>query len=616
MVNFDGKFFKFSKKRGISSIVGGLIFLVLLTSGFSAFYVAIDVQRDTVNAQRDLSGSIIEKTQETFEIAVSTDPNDNNRLGVQVKNMGQNPLEISNIWIVNKSDADKPAKKIYVDYSDAFIPPGYGANVFANNRQIMYTNEYDVKVVSTLGTIKKSSLSVGGNNYLKAELFTIPPDVRQGENVTVALRVTNIADITLTNVAPKDNIPPNVDPIVSPSFPIDTFQFISPILVDLEPGESSIFTWQYRLKSGAPIGSKVTFSHSANATDPSFPNTWLTSNIASDKITIQDPQGGSGELEVIKEDLVSKPGIFLVLPGPFGDDGGNKQKGLWGVNVANPTDTKMNVTKVVFTLIDPEGGGGFKMFKSGCPVENISPWGVLGAGDWKCVLENQLRWKNIENPIQIPPKSTYSFLARVETGDISGAGGRDLDAMPVQATVVTSSGQFGKAGYDSSLSNNDEVLANIFLGNGLGTITNNNINSTRTGILGNSIETFNIWLADFGIDSDEKIKGLSPDSKITTLIINVPREWEVQLPLPPSNDADWVMTYYPFSDGSSQIIGTLKNDISTSGKKITFDAKAPDKTDTRMYVMYVLANGLTDNDFSVSPLNEIVLQVCPSTTGC
>ena len=153
---FNKNNLKLHKSRGISSIFGGLIFLVLLTSGFSAFYMAMDVQRDTVYAQRDLSGSIIEKTQEKFEIAVSTDSNDNNRLGIQVKNQGQNPVEISNIWIINKSATETPpysAVSYDVNYDDAFIPPGYGAPILEKTPLYMSPGEYDIKVVSVLGTI-------------------------------------------------------------------------------------------------------------------------------------------------------------------------------------------------------------------------------------------------------------------------------------------------------------------------------------------------------------------------------------------------------------------------------------------------------------------------------
>jgi len=146
---------KLHKSRGISTIVGGIIFLVLLTSGFSSFYIALDVQKDTINTQREISKDIVQKIQEQFSISTSTDP-DNNLLGIQVENQGQNPIEISNIWIINKSAIETPpysAVSIDVNYDDAFIPAGYDAPILKKTPLYMSPGEYDIKVVSVLGTI-------------------------------------------------------------------------------------------------------------------------------------------------------------------------------------------------------------------------------------------------------------------------------------------------------------------------------------------------------------------------------------------------------------------------------------------------------------------------------
>jgi archaellum component FlaF (FlaF/FlaG flagellin family) len=142
-----------NRKRGISTIVGGIIFLVLLTAGFSTFFVAMDVQSDTVNAQRAVSDSIIEKTQEDFEIKVTSDDFDNYKLAIQVKNEGPNPVQISNIWIINKSEANEPATSQDVNYDDAFIIPGDETQILEKTPIKMKHGEHDIKVVSVLGTI-------------------------------------------------------------------------------------------------------------------------------------------------------------------------------------------------------------------------------------------------------------------------------------------------------------------------------------------------------------------------------------------------------------------------------------------------------------------------------
>jgi len=153
---FNKNNLKLHKSRGISTIVGGIIFLVLLTSGFSSFYIALDVQKDTINTQREISKDIVQKIQEQFSISTSTDPDNNNLLGIQVENKGQNPIEISNIWIINKSATETPpysAVSIDVNYDDAFIPAGYDAPILKKTPLYMSPGEYDIKVVSVLGTI-------------------------------------------------------------------------------------------------------------------------------------------------------------------------------------------------------------------------------------------------------------------------------------------------------------------------------------------------------------------------------------------------------------------------------------------------------------------------------
>ncbi len=107
---------KSSKRRGISTIVGGLIFLVLMTSAFSTFYIAFDVQQGTINTQRDISRDLMEKTQEQFVISAGADPNDNNRLGIQVKNQGPNPVEVANI------SANKLVEPLTVTGVDLMLP--------------------------------------------------------------------------------------------------------------------------------------------------------------------------------------------------------------------------------------------------------------------------------------------------------------------------------------------------------------------------------------------------------------------------------------------------------------------------------------------------------------
>ncbi|MCH8860302.1 MAG: hypothetical protein IH843_04055, partial [Thaumarchaeota archaeon] len=160
MVNSSNKIY-LNRKRGISTVIGGIIFLVLLTAGFSTFFTAMDVQSDTVNAHRTVSNLIIEKTREDFVIEVVSDASTGYNLEIKAKNQGPNPVQISNIWIINKTQIGQPAKSIPISSSDAYIPAGYSLSILETQRLTIDpalipgdSDLYDIKVVSTIGTIK------------------------------------------------------------------------------------------------------------------------------------------------------------------------------------------------------------------------------------------------------------------------------------------------------------------------------------------------------------------------------------------------------------------------------------------------------------------------------
>jgi len=142
-----------TRRKAISSIVGGIFFLVLMTSGFTVYYVALDTQSQMIKTQQIIADVEVKKIREKFTISVSIDPNDNDRLAIQVKNQGPNPVEIADAWIVNKTATNQPADKTVIKYDDAFIPAGFSGEILANTPVYLSSGEYDIKVVSILGTI-------------------------------------------------------------------------------------------------------------------------------------------------------------------------------------------------------------------------------------------------------------------------------------------------------------------------------------------------------------------------------------------------------------------------------------------------------------------------------
>ncbi len=124
-----------------------------MTSGFTVYYVALDSQAQMLATQQVIADYEVAKIREKFTISVSINSNDNDRLAIQVANEGTNVVEIADAWIVNKTATNQPAIKSEIKYDDAFIPAGYSGEILASTPVYLGSGEYDIKVVSTLGTI-------------------------------------------------------------------------------------------------------------------------------------------------------------------------------------------------------------------------------------------------------------------------------------------------------------------------------------------------------------------------------------------------------------------------------------------------------------------------------
>ena len=579
-----------SHKKGISSIVGGIFFLVLMTAGFTVYYVALDSQSQMLDTQQIIADNEISKIQEKFVIAASSDAG--NVLSVQVVNTGNNPVEIADIWVINKTDANQPAQRYDdLDFRDVSIPVGHSGNILENyNPPItLIPDIYDIKVVSSLGTIQRVEYDVnGGSNILSAQMVAIPNDVRFGENVTIALIVTNTGTFDVTEVRA------NTEFDVSPNQCRDPPSMIFGGPSDLAPAQSTMFFWDCILDP--PLDNTITFTGNATGL---LSGVSVDSNSASDSVVVRDFSSAGGTL-ILEQELLNRPEIFMAIPSPFGDD--PNDQGLWGVNVVNPTPSPMEVSKVTITAITARPQLQDKLFdENSCPVTTVPPT----PASWSCPVQNQLMWKDFSSPITIPAYSVFPFAVEAGPGRLAGAGDI-LETILVSSNVFTTLGQFGKTSYGSSMVNDNSALVNVFLSSVKDSTATANIMINQTGLLAQSPVTFYATIADFDDATNFKIDAGS------RIIINVPRDWTaISYPA----DPDFIITDNTFL-GQTQIIGELTGVISNGGKSLEFSATPPCVTQPTMYVMYILADGEVLDDttpqIAVGPLAEIILQVIPN----
>jgi len=567
-----------------------------MVAGFSVLSLALDAQTDIVTTQRIVSDIEIKKQQEQFGVLASTDGND--ILNISINNQGQNPVEISNIWITNKTLPDQPATRYDVNYDDAFVSSGFTNNVLSTQTLQMIPGTYDIKIISSLGTIK--TVELYGSSGLRAEMITDPPDVIIGQNVTIAMMVTNTGINTVNNVQP--------DPLGYSTTGSGTFTTSppTPLFANLNSGASVMFTWDYQVTGAS--GDELTFSSFATGDGGEV------SNMISDISILREPtDGGTGETIVIHDDLLSKPGIFMVAPNPFGW-APTGEKGLWGMNIVNPTERDMWVNKAVMSLLITRGSNADDVFATGsCSPDAITP--PIAA--WDCTTDNQMKWEpSPGNQHLIPKKSVQQFLALADSGTLNG--NDELDTILVTGSVFTTLGQFAKTGFGTAFQqqgSNNFPIVNVYL-----TRDENNplsipdIHTTELGMISGVPKTFYAVLTDFDSDSSTFIKNIN-----SRLIVNIPKNWVLNS----YSSDDLALTVSSNPDGSSQIVGDVINIIdgegiaagTTKAGVIEFNVTPPTVTDTKMYVMHILADGYTDANFLIGPIAEVVLQVCP-TSGC
>jgi len=663
--------FTTKNRRGLSSVVGALLFVVLMVATFSVLGIALNTQTDIVSTARDVSEKDLKKLKEDFVInSVIQNPGD--VLQINATNKGQNAAEMFTLIITNSSDiAEGFPTQVYEIPSDtSFLAPNVAKStdivktlgLTMANADPSEKDTYAFKIISSLGTIRNlsiecdeiglcgQSIGSGGSSGLAVQLFTDGPNGVNTKTSTVIMFVSNIGDVPLEDVYPKRVCPtygnffPNVTnaPPVIPGLeafePCDLTPLVDPLCgsgptgsggnndgngICLQPGQTALFKFDGVV--AGDIGDVFLFCNEVSGQEYDDTNA-PDSNTDCDALTVIDPNdcggcgpGDDGDELVLSDELFGRPRLFMMFPNLMGDS--KEDRGIWSLNIANPTDQSIFINKAIIIAYSPKTGGDYEVFKAQCENDPITvpevPIAIAPTTDnWSCPETNQLMWQDLGNPQEILPRSVFPFMVKVAPGTIGGSTPEPSN-MLIQPVVFSTLGQFGKSGYAASFFLTPAGIANVFLTRNLESTADADIIAEMRGIASGSTVTFNATLADMDTGSpDPNTWEINDDAR---LIINVHREW-TEVTIITANSPGWEdLTVVEFSDGSSQVSGKLTTAITgpNDAKTIQFTAKAPTVTTTKLQVMYILADGtMTDNGtppqtFTVGPLSEIVLQICP-----
>jgi hypothetical protein len=539
---------------------------------------------------------------------------------------------------------------------------------------------YNFKIISSLGTIKTATITCkqatancgvdgpagpSGPSSLVAQLFLDGPTGVNSKLTTVIMFVTNNGDVDLTDVRPLmgnptgpsgsgecDNMwqPFSVAPATQIT-DVDPCDLDSPVGVTLIPGQSVLFKWDGVI--WGDVDDEVLFCNQARGVDPTFVD--IDTAVVCDDLIVIDPNdcggtndcsGGDGEEDILDEKFITRPELFLTIPSPFGESqNGQPDRALWGANVVNPTDTTMYIHKITITAFPPASNDNFDVVEPGgttghlCAPQDISPGNgtvpAVGGGNaaaqraeeagfWSCPGSNTIMWRNYDNPITLPPQSTYPFMVKLAGKDPVS---KNAESVLVDSTVYTTSGSFGKGNYQSTAYDKG-MYANIYqvkddgFGNPANPLDSDNWISSIKDIPSGSEQTFHVVLTDFDSDLSTYINATSK------IVVNVPRAFTLVDTLGvngtawdknPVNPQDWEPSITIHPDNTTQIIATLLENLGDDENEyvtLSFKGTAPTIAagdNPKLMVMYTLANGLGTNNNSVGPLTEIILVVEPES---
>ena len=550
-MNFN---FKPRKRRGLSSVVGTLFFIVLMVGAFAAILAAFSYQNSLIDTQKTIADLEVAKDRESFLVSADFSgsctggPLDNTCLDLTVNNKGTGTVEISKIWVIESQNADgdgndyeataydsTSTSPIQLNYNDLIVPIGTSKLITTNqipvNSLAADPDDYRIKVVSKLGTIV--SLDV--------------PEVGDGP-----------------------------------------------------PGPQGLACWD--------LDGDYYFDNYPEDPMADFPKTiggtlYNTEDIVDDNLSngadCQGADGSSGTPPPIDDELLNKPSIFMIFPSPFGEES-TTATGVWGVTIVNPSDSTMYVKKIVITTVIPTQSG-----------QNVFP-GSGTSGSWTFGGNQIVYISSIAGGDPILTRRAQSFFLTLVP---SNTNDENLNGIPVFASVLTNFGQFGKTSYLTSLigksGSNHEPIVNAYLSD-----TNFDSTTDTDGTLTfNPGQTLNPYFTLSDRSTGSTISRINAGS---TLVVNVPKDFTVNSadgrgyftmsPIVPNSDGSTQMI--------GTLISAIGDTSSNPARSFQLSITAPSmvgETKDKLSVMYILADGKADYEggtgFQIGPLDEVIIRV-------
>lgn len=587
-------------RRGLSTIIGA-VFMVIVMIG------ALNVTLWTMQQQDSVADVVAEKNSASLDrlnerIDISDVRIEDDKFNLTVANSGGRATELGSLYLVNESAS--PKEQYRYDLAGTVVDSRQSVSGIGTDASVPFSIDtsarYTAKVVTVSGNSAAMRMASPADLDLKMALYVIPPTITTGQDVTLLFAVTN--DST-------DSLAYAVTPVVTPGlsctpYPSDNCKTTKTVSAEtnvlIPKGSTYLFKEVYNVRG--PIGTIITFTATLLNADPG--------NFVVETGSIQAVNAANIANTFLFARLIQQPEIEAIFPSPFGVPSNASAQGLWGAIVANPTESTMHVRKVVITVFSPRTQSQDQIIRQSGSSCATTPTAILPAsgGSWSCPATNTLVWAASGSALSISPHSAQPFLVAIGGPSLPNGGG-DLQSYQINYNVFTDYGQFAKTGYDGAMRTNSGAIANVFLSSVAGNKDTANMLGMVTVTQGNTV-TVKASIADLDSDTGTKI-----DSG-TKLVIDIPQDF-TGVDVTSSIGFNSPCEPNPFSDGSTQISCSLSADLTgasgAAARTIEFTMTAPSVDKDKLYVLYLLADGTSNNGaFIVGPVSEYVIRVTQS----
>jgi hypothetical protein len=586
------------QRRALSTIVGALLFLVILVSAFGSLITAMSFMTSFQEKSIEVADANFNQINEIFTVGAKT--SNSCVLTVTIENKGVVAIDIVELFVIDSTENEVNR----YDLTNGLVTSGDTVTLTDSLSTITLESKeyYEIKAVTERGTAESRSIFTPANcktPVLVGELVAAPPEIAANEEVTVAFVVVNRGDVTLENVTLADSS--DFDLTVSPASSEKSQTLLTNSTIDfLDPGETVVFRWSLVVKGG--IGTTITIMTNATAADGESTG----NENATLKITKEYQR------DLVSQKLVAKPEVFLMHPAPFGEHGsGGGGSGIWGAIIVNPTDVPFNVSKVTFVLSSVTTESSEELVqKTACSDNGLVP---NVDSEWSCPNENLIDWTDNNSPAEAPvgAREAKEFIVKVDPGT-SGSGGSDIAAFLMSIAIHTSLGQFSKGNYAASMEGSSQgAIANIYLTNSTSSPTaDSNILGTTTMAATGGNQTLRIALAELNTSTSAFI------SSGGRIVVNIPAGFGLDISSLTGSKVSNI-NYTTFDDDSIQVYATLSENVGdTAGSEaaiLEFEVSPPDIVETRAYVMYCLTDGaISSSGLIVGTTAEIPIVVTAS----